>query len=74
MTPGVSFDVVAPRPVQRPRRGPVDAAEVLRHIGLDFMAEDARQAIVASSFLDAGKQVQHNADVLQVIGRRRVVA
>jgi NTE family protein len=57
-------------PVVRFEPGP----EVLRHIGLDFMAEDARQAIVASSFLDAGKQVQRNADVLQVIGRRRVVA
>jgi NTE family protein len=57
-------------PVVRFEPGP----EVLHHIGFDFMAEDARQAIVAASFLDAGQQVQRNGDVLQAIGRRRVVA
>jgi NTE family protein len=46
--------------------------EVLRHIGLDFMAEDAREAIVASSFLDAGTQVRRAADLLQPLATRRV--
>jgi NTE family protein len=48
--------------------------EVLAHIGLDFMAENARREIVAASFIDAGEQVHRNGDVLQAIGRRRVVA
>jgi NTE family protein len=47
---------------------------VLAHIGLDFMAEDARREIVAAAFIDAGAQVHRNGEVLQAIGRRRVVA
>jgi NTE family protein len=56
-----------------PRHVPVvrfePGRDVLRHIGLDFMADDARQAIVAASFLDAGNQVQRHASVLQAIRR-----
>jgi NTE family protein len=57
-------------PVVRFEPGP----DVLRHIGFDFMADESRREILAASFLDAGQQVQRNADRLQPIARRRVVA